>query len=110
MTMRTQDFPTIAARLRNAALSFERWAPVVQAVADERPAHVPPVTVKGAVRPTEALVMAREDQGITAELDAARAHAIQAVLRAEAAIVAANRAERAYSGTPRSSDVTAQVL
>ncbi|MEO6089261.1 MAG: hypothetical protein ABIQ18_39730 [Umezawaea sp.] len=97
MSMRTADFPTVAARLRTAATTFERWALVAQAVADENPDHVPSVSVKGIQRPVEALVMARLDQGITAELYLTRAAAIQAVLQAERAIVHAEAAERAYS-------------
>ena len=108
MTMRTQDFPTIAARLRNVAETFERWAPIAQAVAEERPPHVPPVITEGVARPTEALVLAREDQGITAELEAVRMHAIQAVLNTELAVAAVGRAERTYSGNPLSSVQTSQ--
>lgn len=98
MSMRTASFAVIAERLRVAATTFEKWAPVVQAVADERPAHVPPVIVKGVQRPVEALVMAREDQGISEPVRRARAAAIQAVLYAEQAIFEAEQAERAYSG------------
>jgi hypothetical protein len=95
--MRTAPFDDIAARLRVAASTFERWAPIVQAVADERPEAVPPVIVKGVPRPVEALVLAREEQGITRHVDRTRTAAIQAVLQAERAIVEAELAERAYS-------------
>lgn len=100
MSMRDQDFATVAARLRLAAERFERWAPLVDAVATERPVHVPPVSVKGVARPVEALAMAREDQGIAVQVDAVRRSAIQAVLHAERATALSCLAEKAYAGTP----------
>jgi hypothetical protein len=107
MGMRSQDFATVAARLRQAADAFGRWAPVADAVATEKPGHVPPVITNGAPRPTEAVVFARIDSGVADELDLARSAAIQAVLNAELASSAVRSAERAYSGVhPDTVDTT----
>ncbi|MEU5693884.1 hypothetical protein [Actinosynnema sp. NPDC020468] len=99
--MRTQDFPVIAARLRHAATTFERWSTHVQAVADNPPTSVPPMIVKGVPRPVEAEVIARADQGMTADLRVVRASVIQAVLHAERAVETADRVVNEYSGTRR---------
>src|SRR5437879_4001243 len=98
MSMRSADFPTLAARLAHAAHEFARWAAIAQAVDTELPDRVTPVVVGGVSRPTEALVMARADQGITGHLADARAAAIQAVLHAERAVNAVKTAERVFTG------------
>lgn len=88
------SFVDIAARLRTAAESLQEWAPIADDVADGQPEAVPAVTVDGASRPVEALVIAREAAGYTTHLDRLRAAAIQAVLHAEGAIMYAQKASR----------------
>lgn len=86
------SFVDISARLRVASARFQKWAAIADDVAEGQPESVPAVTVDGAPRPVEALVMAREAAGSTVELDRLRAAAIQAVLHAERAIHHAERA------------------
>lgn len=86
MSLRTADFSTLAARLRTAAATFEHWAGIVDQATDQAPPHPPAVPVAGVRRPVEDLVVARDETGLYAELDATRRHAAQAVLNAEAAI------------------------
>ncbi|MGO1050763.1 hypothetical protein [Crossiella sp. CA198] len=97
MTMRAEKFTVLAQRLRAAADKVEDWAAVAEATAEQHPEVVPRVVVGGALRPTEALALARVDQGVTAGLDAARAHLIQAVLAAEAVPGYVGAAERALT-------------
>lgn len=87
-------FVDIAARLRLASESLREWAPIADDVADGQPESVPAVTVGGAARPVEALVMAREAAGYRDDLDRLRAAAIQAVLHAEGAVMYAQKASR----------------
>lgn len=100
MGMRNDTFVAIAVRLSQAAELFAEWAPVADAVATDRPGHVPPVIVDGVPRPTEAVMMARVESGVAEAITATLRHAIQAVLNAEAAIHAAHRAETAFSAAP----------
>ncbi|MGW0523031.1 hypothetical protein [Crossiella sp. NPDC003009] len=104
MSMRAETFTVIARRLCAAADRLRDWAAVADATADQHPEVVPPVVVGGVLRPTEALAMARAEQGVTNGLNAARAHAIQAVLAAEAVPAFVSAAERALSQGRQSAD------
>jgi hypothetical protein len=99
LSMRTAPFAAITTRLHLVTTALQEWAPIVQSVADDRPESVPPETVKGVSRPVEAVALARDEQGIGAELDATRAALIQAVLYAERAAWHASRAEQRFTGT-----------
>jgi hypothetical protein len=94
--MRSASFREIAERLRVAHLAFASVAGTLDAITTTAPPVVPARPVEGVARPVEDLVVARESAGIYRGLDAAKCHAMQSVLRAEAALVAACAAVEAY--------------
>ncbi|MFE0020504.1 hypothetical protein [Amycolatopsis sp. NPDC059021] len=96
VSLRTDPFTVIAARLRMAADTFAGLATAADHVATEAPKYLAGVPVKGVRRPVEDVVTAREDSGIYAALDAVRRHATQAVLHAETASAFTRRAADAF--------------
>ncbi|WP_410591115.1 hypothetical protein [Amycolatopsis sp. lyj-23] len=99
MSLKTDSFVTIAARLRQAAEKFAAVAELVDVAAVAPPRGLVSHSADGVNRPVEDLVLAREDSGLYTATDRTRRHAAQAVLHAEEAQRCATRAVRAFDRT-----------
>lgn len=96
MSMRTDSFTSLAARLRKAATAFEDVAGLADIATVAAPTGLVSSSADGVSRPVEDLVIAREAGGVYAALTATRRHAVQAVLHAEDACRSANDTARAF--------------
>jgi hypothetical protein len=95
-TERAAEFAAQCAKLNELISPLNAAVRLADTVSEAAPAGVATVLVEGVRRPIEDLVVARERAGLYAALDAARDHAVQAVLHAREAVTAAEAAVAAF--------------